>query len=172
MFNHYFKLNINFFLKHLFWQLVCFAFSLFAFAMFIDKVWGQVLASLFFIVYYIISAYCLSYKFGEKDSKSYSEHKPYALKGFTVVIMTLVINLILVLLYFALRGKASELVLEYFNFYIVFLLRAEGALKTVSFVLMFLIPALCSFVGYFAGYHRYELGYKMLSKLVYSNEKK
>lgn len=167
MFKYYLKLNFKFLLKHLFWQLVCLAFSLLVFISFIDQVWGQAVASAFFIGFYIISAYSHSYKLGEKDSKSYSEHKPYALKGFTVVIMTLVINLILVLLYFALSGKATELVLEYFNFYLVFLLRAEGALKTVSFVLVFLIPALCSFVGYFAGYHRYELGYKMLSKLVY-----
>lgn len=177
---YYLTINAKILLAHFQAQLISCFIGLFAFSYFISYDWGKLLAFVFYTGFYIVSMYSKAYKIGERETKSYSEHKPYPLKGLAACILTLAVCLISVLLYLfgdALRGENGLLyiillnIFRFWSFNLSPMFNLAEGIGALWYVLVFLIPTASVFFGYLAGIKRFELGYKFFSKLVYKDKK-
>lgn len=180
-FKHYLKMNFKVLLSHITAQLIALAIWLLAFVYITSKDWGKVLVCVFLSCFYAVWMYSCAYKIGERDTKSYSEHKPYHLKGFTLCAATVVFGLIFALLYkagIALEhtNRVAYVVLtdlySVWNFNLSVFVFFPHNMGILFYVLSFLITIVSVVLGYLAGMYRFEAGYKILTKLVYKSEKK
>lgn len=166
---HYLKINARMLGAYAAAQGICIAMWFMAFSSFCEHAWGQVMYTVFFSGFLAIWMYSNAYKIGERDTKSYSENKPYALKGFTICIMQTSVSLLL----FGLSFTGNPVLMGLFklwNYNAVYMIINGGTLKNIAYIMIFALPVLASFFGYLAGMYRYELGYKFFSKLVYKQK--
>ena len=171
---HYLGINSKIALNHIVCQLISAVIGLFAFSYFYEYTWGKALAGVFYSGFYIVMMYSAAYKIAEKDTKVYSEHKPYALKGLVCCILTVLISLVSILLYIAGVSAGSVVCINLFklwNFNFTPFMNAFYGVAPWWHLIILLCPALCVFFGYLAGMHRYELGHKFFTKLVYKDKK-
>lgn len=137
-------------------------------------------------IFYIVTVYSAAYKIGGKDIKSYSEHKPYLLKGVVITLLTLASTFVFSLLY----SLSYSISLPNFNFEMVlklviqfgfiwwgcafegFRVAADGSISIVYWLCMYLVMPAASFFGYWAGIKRFELSHTFFSWLVYKKDDK
>lgn len=176
MFGHYLKYSGKIVLWHFIAQVVCLCIGFGAFGAFITKyeIVDQ-LVSVGMMVGYAMYMYSKVYKIGERDTKSYSEEKPYVMKGVVLSILLLLVNLMLAGLY-AYSFHAGTLVSKftaYFPFRLWsyaqrgFIAAPDGSIAPLFWVLYFCVPLVSCGFGYISGSHRWELGYNFFKGLVY-----
>ncbi len=175
---HYLGINLKIAANHIGCHLISALIGLFAFSLFMEHLWGKVLAGVFYSGFYIVRMYSAAYKIGEKDTKVYSENKPYVLKGLVCSVLLLLISLIVVFLYrmgFLTESRGTYLLcvnlFELWNFNFTPFMNAAYGVAPVWYAVVLLFPVLCVFFGYLAGMKRYELGHKFFTKLVYKGKK-
>lgn len=179
-FKHYLKINLKVLGAHITAQIISVVFWIFAFAFLSTLEWGKYVVSVFFSCFYFVWLYSCAYKVGERDSKSYSEHKPYPLKGVTMTVLVVVLGVTFALLYHVgianqetnrLMYIVCENLLAFWNFNICAFAFYPHNIGAWFYILSFSLVILAPSVGYAAGIKRLELGYKIMSKLVYKNKK-
>ncbi len=179
-FKHYLKINAKTLLTHVCAQLIALVVWLFAFVYLSSLSWGKVFVCVFLCCFYAVYMYSCAYKIGEKDTKSYSEHKPYPLKGLTLGIFIVLIGLIFIFIYnIGLGYKNSHYnayvwclnLFSVWNFNVSNLIFYPYNMGAWFYVLSFGITIVSLFLGYLAGMYRFEAGYKILSKIVYKKSK-
>ena len=175
---HYLGINSKIALNHIVCQLISAVIGLFAFSVFYEKMWGKVLAGVFYSGFYIVRMYSAAYKIGEKDTKVYSEHKPYVLKGLACSVLTVLISLIAILLYKVgvnSQGYGTKILcinfFKLWNFNFTPFMNVGYGVAPVWYLVVLACPVACVFFGYLAGMKRYELGHKFFTKLVYKDKK-
>ncbi len=147
---------------------------------------GWYLMSIATSIFYVITVYSAAYKIGGKDIKSYSEHKPYMLKGVVITLLTLAATFVLSLLY-SLSYSLSlpnftiemglKLVLQLgFTWWGYafegFRAASDGNISVIYWLLAYLVMPTASFFGYWAGIKQFELSHTFFSWLVYKKEDK
>ena len=167
-------------LTHIAVQAMSLAIAFLAFAYLTQYGWGQVFICVFFSCFYAVYMYSKAYKIGEKDSKSYSEHKPYPLKGLALYVLIFIVTLILLAVYFLglsfqETNRAVYLIclnlFRFWNFNIATVLDAGDSFATLFYVLMFAIPVFSLLFGYIAGMKRFELRARITKAVVYKKQK-
>lgn len=179
-FKHYLVINSKILLTHFIAQLISCVIGLFTFSNIVAYGWGRVVAFVIYTGFYIVSMYSKAYKIGEKDTKSYSENKPYPLKGLTMCVLTILVSSIMVVIYLYASNIKMENGILYsvlvnafslWNFNLCPMFDFVNGIGAVWYALAFIIPIASVFLGYLAGMNRYELGYKFFTKLVYKDKK-
>lgn len=175
---HYLGINLKIAATHISCHLISAVIGLFAFSLFMGNVWGKVLAGVFYSGFYIVTMYSSAYKIGEKDTKVYSENKPYVLKGLMCSILVFFISLVAVSFYrigFLTESRSTYLLcinfFELWNFNFTPFMNAAYGIAPIWYLVVLILPVLCVFFGYLAGMKRYEFGHKFFTKLVYKDKK-
>ena len=185
MVKHYFKICSKMTLLHIGTQIFSLILSLFVFGVMLSAKAGWYFMSFATSVYYAITVYSSAYKIADKDTKSYSEHKPYILKGLVITIPTILITLILTALYdFSFRHVFLDYDVQMKTQFIIhnlfmgwdftfegFRIGAGASISIFYWILCYGLMPIASFLGYFAGMKHYDFGYKFFSAIVYKKEK-
>jgi len=143
---------------------------------------GYFYFSLIICLIYFLSVYTDTWKLASKDLKSYSENKPYFLKGLVMGFLSEIPDIIILVVALVLANGSkffiSNLVFIVWNLPFIGFLGLPSVdiikMETVTsyyYLALFYIPIL-TFLGYFAGMKRFTIGEKILPKIVYKQEKK
>lgn len=179
MFGYYLKTSSKALLWHVTAQFLCFCIGFIPFGALAAKYRiVDILVSVGMTAGYALFMYSKFYKVGERDTKSYAEEKPYALKGAVLSVLLLLVSLLLAVLYNASFSANSWLVkfagffpMRFWGYaYLAFIKAADGSVAPLFWALYFGVPFASSAFGYFSGMHRWELGYSFFKNLVYKKK--
>lgn len=140
-------------------------------ALTISKI-GGIIYSVIATSAYVITMYSESFSQAKNDKKSYSPLTPKPYKGLLLPLGVIFINILVTLIHiFALRGagetlnlsaiSANVLYLFWFSPFISFLDMQKGAISTAEYAVVFVLPLLSCFFGYFAGYKNFNISDKL-----------
>ena len=183
---HYLKICSKITLMHLIVQVFAVCLGPLVFMVVLGSSFGWKLMCTALSIAYVVTIYSEAYKIGQRDTKSYSTHKPYAAKGLILPVLTLVISSVLLILYHIcfLNTFASfdaqmwynaivKLLTYGWNFtFEGFRIASDGTIHPLYYVLVFGAPVVSCFLGYLLGMKHYELGYQVFSRLVYKRKEK
>lgn len=183
---HYINVSLKMLWAHVKAQLFSVALGPLVFFIWLTSQTGWQMMGIATGIFYVITVYSAAYKIADKDIKSYSQNKPYTLKGVVISLLTLACTGIFALLYhlsyivdlsFLRIGAILELVLRYgFRWWGFafegFRIAPDGSISVIYWLLLFLTMPIASFFGYFCGMKKIELSYMFFSRLVYKKEDK
>lgn len=186
MFKHYLKVCSKMVSTHILSEF----FMIFAcpiiFAFMLNSKAGWYFMDIAMTIAYTVMIYSAAYKIADKDIKAYSEHKPYIAKGLVIALPIIMITFILTLLYdYTFYHQFADYDIEMRMRFIIhnifrgwnftfeaFRVGANGEISVFYWILSYMLAPLASFCGYLAGMNRYELGYNIMSRLVYKRKDK
>ncbi len=161
-------------LEHLIVQVISLVVAVFGLSFFMQYNWGKIFITIMTLCFYVVQMYSRAYKLGEKDSKSYSEHKPYPLKGLAICGLVFVVTGVAWVFYKLSIGAsdggvelAFRLLFRNWNFYIIQLFDFGGKVRALFYVLMLAMPVFSCVLGYIAGMKRFKLMTKFINAIVY-----
>ncbi len=184
MIKHYFKLCSKMTLLHIGTQIFSLALCLFVFGVMLNAKAMWYFMSFATSVFYAITVYSSAYKIADKDTKRYSVHKPYIMKGLVITLPTIFITLILTALYdfsfyhefidYDVQMNAQFIIHNLFMAWDFtfegFRAGADGTISVIYWLLSYALMPIASFLGYFAGMKHYDFGYKFFSTIVYKKK--
>ncbi len=176
MFGHYLKLSGKVIWWHFVGQAICMAVGFISFGLLmLNFRIAEIFASVLMTGGYAIFMYSKLYKVGERDTKSYSEAKPYPCKGIVLYIGVLLVGVLLALLYdasFTAPTFATKILLfcpfrVWGYSYIAFLKAADLSISVWFWILYFAVPLCSCAIGYYGGMRRWDLGYVFFKNMVF-----
>lgn len=177
---HYIKISLRMLLTHIVVQLCALVIGVSVFMYWLTSTtWGGQLMSVVLSCFYAGFIYRRAWKMGKEDTKSYSAHKPYPIKGLIISTLTLVVTLIIAILRYAgiSHHDGYSFIMGYifggWNFSYINLVYIPTT-ETVSALGWFLIFGICpffSFLGYFAGIKNFNITDRVVYPMVYKKDK-
>jgi len=174
---------ISVILEHLRAAIIFFMVWIFAIRITSSKTGGIIYSAITTFLYFVIM-YSAGYQAEKNDKKSYSPLTPTPYKGAVLSLGVLAVNALIVLSYLLawrisgdgenftnLRAVAvNAIYLFWFSPFIGFLGTQKGAIAPFGYIIIFVLPILSCFLGYFAGYKNFDISAK-LRFLVYEKKR-
>lgn len=165
---------ISVILEHMKAVFILFAVWVLAINITATKIGGIVYSSVATLFYFTI-IYSAGYQTERSDKKSYSPLTPKKYKGALLSLGIVAVNIAVVtayLLVWRMAGDGESLTslktvavnvmcLLWFSPFISFLGGQKGTIAPFGYIIIFLLPAVSCFLGYFAGYKNFDISAKL-----------
>lgn len=169
---------------HITIALVTFLFGMLIFAGVITHSVGSKIFSLITTIMYFFGIYNASFEIAVRDKKSYTDEKPYPLKGLVLPVLLFIVSIVLYLLYlmawklmtingalFSPAGIINNFLFIIWSFpFNGFIHLADGVMTWYGYIIVAVVPFIASFCGYLAGYKGFDL-YGKFTNLIYEKKK-
>ena len=132
---------------------------------------GSVIYSAVAVIIYFFAVYNKAYDTAKRDMKSFTPEQPYPLKGLLLPVGIIVLSIIIYILYFVswrfmsidgtivrVSGWINNFLFIIWSFpYTGFMELKNGYMSLSGHLLLYIVPIVASFLGYFAGYKNYDI---------------